>query len=68
MIPGSIDTKTEIGRWILEKDNGIDMLKCPKCKCRVIWPQYEIAIGRHGIRYCPYCGENLQPEQLQMYI
>ena len=57
MYPG---TKIDFGRWIKEKDNGELMLRCPKCGSRVIWESYQLAIGTHGIRFCPYCGDDLR--------
>ena len=65
----SFNYKTyELGRWEHEVDNGADMLACPKCKCRAIMEPFLRAVGTKGLRFCPYCGEDLRdiPGQMEM--
>lgn len=51
-----------IGRWEKRIDNGIKMLECPECECRVIRIPYENAVGRKGFQFCPCCGAKLVKE------
>ena len=48
-----------LGRWKTAIDNDETMLECPECESRIIWRDYERAIGTKGIRFCPYCGADL---------
>lgn len=52
------DKDFRYGRWIKIKEN-VEMLRCPYCECQVIREYYESAIGTNGIRFCPYCGEDM---------
>ena len=55
-----------INGWERGIDNDTDMLECPKCKCRVFAEQYIFAVGAQGFNFCPYCGEDLRPDQMTM--
>lgn len=48
--------------WKTEIDNGIQMLKCPYCKCRMQKKHYIFAVGSNGFRYCPYCGKDMRKD------
>ena len=55
-----------INRWERRVDNDMEMLECPECKCRVFALHYIVAVGTRGFNFCPYCGEDLRPEQMTM--
>lgn len=55
-----------INRWERREDNDMEMLECPECKCRVFALHYIVAVGTSGFNFCPYCGEDLRPEQMTM--
>ena len=50
-------------RWEIEMDTDQPMYKCPFCECRIIKLHYDVAVGTNGLNYCPYCGEDMRPEQ-----
>ena len=58
----------DLGKWRISIDNDVEMLECPNCECRVFMEDYFKAIGQHGIRFCPYCGTNLQEFSNQMEL
>lgn len=47
------------GMWEKAVDNETEMMRCPYCERQVIREDYEHAIGTNGIRFCPYCGEDM---------
>ena len=51
---------TDFGRWIPEKGNGTQLLRCPDCGNVARWPSFGIAVGADGIRFCPFCGADLR--------
>ena len=53
--------------WKRAEDTGVDMLECPKCECRVQAIHYITAVGTKGFNFCPYCGEDLRPEQISLF-
>lgn len=55
-----------INRWKRGVDNDTDMLECPKCQCRVLAKEYILSVGTKGFSFCPYCGEDLRPDQMTM--
>ena len=57
------DKDFKYGKWKKAVDNDIKMLRCPDCECQVIRKDYERAIGTKGIRFCPYCGEDMWNEE-----
>ena len=46
-------------KWIIDIDNEMQMLRCSSCGCRVIRKWYDLAVGDHGFRHCPYCGKSM---------
>lgn len=53
------DKEFRYGKWKKTIDDGNKMLRCPVCKSQVNRDDYEKAIGLNGIRYCPYCSEDM---------
>ena len=49
---------TKQGSWISRIDNGIWMLECSVCGCRVQEEKYRTAVGQNATK-CPYCGAEL---------
>lgn len=45
--------------WKTDIDNDMQMLRCESCGSRVIRLWYDLAVGDHGFRYCPYCGKEM---------
>lgn len=60
------DKDFRYGRWEKVVDTEVRMLRCPACKSQVNRDDYESAIGLHGIRYCPYCGEDMWSKEESM--
>ena len=54
----ALQTEPPTGSWISRIDNGIWMLECSVCGCRVQEEKYRIAVGVNATR-CPYCGAEL---------
>lgn len=46
-------------RWHIDIDNDMQMLRCESCGCRVTRLWYDLAVGDHGFRHCPYCGKEM---------
>lgn len=47
-------------RYRITEDCGTKMLECPKCKCRIQAVNFSYAVGNHGYKFCPYCGEDVR--------
>lgn len=52
------DTEGE-SKWIIDIDNGMQLLRCEKCGGRVIRRWYDLAVGDQGFQFCPYCGKHM---------
>lgn len=50
-------------KWIIGTDTGFDMYECSSCECRMIKKWYDLAVGRKGYQYCPYCGSRMEKDK-----
>ena len=50
-------------RYIITEDTGTKMLECPACGGRIQAYPFTYAVGNHGYRYCPYCGEHVEKQE-----
>lgn len=53
-------------KWRIEEDTGSKMYACPYCKCRMIAKWYDLAVGKRGFSFCPYCGKSMKDDQMTL--